>query len=329
VSAGYPDPRRGDATDIVLPQRLSGPFVQELHPVERYRHRSSQLAAVVYYRNRGHSVITLQESTHHRRPWLLRTPYAVTLLARGRHQSSFELPLPAAGDKDNFATAVDVNWEVSDYLRAGETRLVDVALMLKPKVQDRLRTISRQFDLAQAEKADRAIKAELRNEEWQSIGAEYGVWTEVFVRIDLGRAARAIEDARTEQAVEGARDEARRERVRANMAEARLYVLGGEAEQFAYMWAQDPARAAEVLTAIQTLVKERRENAVEFLKKLLDDGVVQRHQLDEPIQRLLRAAVDGRLAPAPIAVEDGLPVMPTLLDEPLGRTWLDRGPGVA
>ncbi|MFE9423576.1 hypothetical protein ACFYNO_11520 [Kitasatospora sp. NPDC006697] len=307
-----------DPGDTELPQKLAGPFVRELHPQKRYTHRDHQLASVVFYRNGGHSVLTLQSRTHERRPWWfpwqVRRPAAVVQIAGGEHQSSFELRLPAKGDKDSFVTSVDVNWEVEKHLLAANKRLVDVGVMLRPRILDLLRTVSRGFDLADAERADWEIKKVQESEAWKEIGKEYGIRTRVFVRIDLGEAAQAIEKARNDEAVELARDQAREVRRRHNMQEALHVVRSGAADQYAFLLAQDPGRAHEVLGEVQRLAREHQQTAVDFVGKLVAEGVVQRHQLDESVQQLITHAMLGRLAPGAAWPEGGLPTMPTLLD---------------
>jgi len=121
--------------EVELPLQLRGPFLREFVPDGAYKHRGAQIAAVVFYKNGGHSVITVRGSQHQNKP-LVGRPTSVCQVARGRHQVSFEMQLPTLGDQADFTCAVDVNWEVQDFHLVAEKRVVDVEKMLRPPLLD-------------------------------------------------------------------------------------------------------------------------------------------------------------------------------------------------
>ncbi|HEY5834182.1 hypothetical protein [Streptomyces sp.] len=308
-------PQFAQQQEVELPLQLQGPFVREFVPQTTYKHRGAQIASVVFYGNGGHSVITVRGSQHHGKPMFGR-PTSVCHIARGRHQVSFEMELPTLGDQANFQCAVDVNWEVQDFHLVAEKRVVDVEKMLRPPLLARLRMITRRHRLDGAQAADEAIQAELADGRWTSFGADLGLATEVFVRIDLGRAAadhnQDIVQVRHNATVQSAIDQAAAARVKANLPAARQLIEAGEAEHYVHLLAQDPARAADVLGALQIQAKEQRQGALEYLTRLIDQGIVQRHQVEGQVQMLIDFArtVGGKV------FEGGLPQPATALATP-------------
>lgn len=312
--------------DVELPRQLQGPFIREFVPHTAYQHRGAQIASVVFYRNGGHSVITVRGAQHHDKPMFGRRPTSVCHIARGRHQVSFEMELPTLGDQANFQCAVDVNWEVQDFHLVAEKRVVDVEKMLRPPLLARLRMITRRHRLDGAQAADEAIQAELADGRWTSFGAEIGLATEVFVRIDLGRAAadhnQHIVQVGYHATVQSAIDQAAAARVKANLPAARQLIEAGEAEHYVHLLAQDPSRAADILGALQLQAKEQRQGALEYLTRLIDQGVVQRHQVEGQVQMLIdyARAVGGKVFEG--GLPGGLPQPATALAIPPGT-----GPG--
>lgn len=276
--------------DVELPHQLQGPFLKEFVPQGGYKHHGAQIASVVFYRNGGYSVITVRGAQHHDKP-VFGKPTSVCHIARGRHQASFEMQLPTLGDQADFTCAVDVNWEVADFHLVAEKRVVDVEKMLRPPLLARLRSITRRHGLDGAQAADEAIQAELSGGNWSAFGTDIGLITQVFVRIDLGRAAsdhnqRMLQVQHT-ATVQSAADRANAARLQANLTDARRLIEAGEAEQYAVLLAQDPSRAAEVFGALQAEAKEQRQGALEYLTRLIDKGVVQRHQVEGQVQMLI------------------------------------------
>ncbi|WP_329135316.1 hypothetical protein OG552_21425 [Streptomyces sp. NBC_01476] len=312
-----PDNRNGSAGThpVTIPADLRGPFFDEIMPDGPYKHRGAQLAAVAFYRNGGHSVITVQGAKSHNKPVIGR-PTSICRIVRGEYQTSFQMELPTYGDQATFLCAVDINWEVRDFHRVAEKRVVDVEKMLRPPLLARLRAVTRQHGLSGAQAADEAIQAELAGGSWSSFGADIGLATKVFVRIDLGRAATdhnlAVVRVQHDATVQTALDQAAAARVQANLPAARALIQSGEAEQYATLVAQNPGGAADLLGALQAQAREQRKGALEYLSHLIDQGVVQRHQVEGPVQML----IDYARATGGAVFEGGLPQPPTSLPAP-------------
>ncbi|MEV3909384.1 MULTISPECIES: hypothetical protein [Streptomyces] len=301
--------------EFVLPHDLRGPFVREFAPQAAYRHRNSQVASVLYYKNGGYSILTVRGAEHFNKP-LMAKPTSVCWIARGQHQASFQLELPTHGDRSRFKAGADVNWEVRDFYLAAEKRVVDVERMLRPPLEARLRGISRRYSLDSAQQVDEAIQDELASGRWNDFGADLGLVTQVFIRIDLGQAAAdhqaqmvAVEKG---SKVQEAMDLAHKARIAANLDDAHKLISAGETVQYATMLAQDPSRAHEILGVLQQQAREQRQGALDYLTNLINQGVVQRHQIDDQVQALIdySRTVAGGVFP------NGIPQAPTSLPIP-------------
>ncbi|MEU6193316.1 hypothetical protein [Streptomyces sp. NPDC047061] len=302
--------------EFVLPHDLRGPFVREFAPQATYRHRNSQVASVLYYKNGGHSILTVRGAEHFNKP-LMGRPTSVCWIARGQHQVSFQLALPTLGDRAQFRAGADVNWEVRDFYTAAEKRVVDVERMLRPSLEARLRGLSRRYSLDSAQQVDEAIQDELASGRWNDFGAELGLATQVFVRIDLGQAAAdhqaqmvAVEKGGV---VQEAMDNVTKARIAANMDDAQKLITAGETVQYAHLLASDPGRAAEILGVLQQQARDQRQGALDYLTNLISQGVVQRHQIDDQVQALIDYS---RTVSTGVFPNGALPQAPTSLPVP-------------
>ncbi|MFZ3596275.1 hypothetical protein [Streptomyces sp. BH104] len=303
------------STEIQLPYPLLGPFIREFAPENGYKHRSAQVASVMFYKNSGHSVVTVRGAEHVNKPFMGK-PTSVCWIARGQHQVSFRVALPSRGDRADFVAEADVNWEVRDFHLAAEKRVVNVEQMLRPELLARLRGVSRQYGLDRAQAADEAIQDELSTGRWSDFGASLGLSTQVFVRIDLGAAAQKhmgemIAVSHTTE-VDMAKDKAHHLRTQANMEFAGRLIEGGEATQYQYLLATDPTQAGVILRELQEQAKEQRTGALDYLSRLIDAGVVQRHQVEDQVRRL----IDFARATSGNALGQGLPQPATALPTP-------------
>jgi hypothetical protein len=123
------------------------------------------VASVIFYGNGGYTIATVRDKQHVNKPFMGK-PTSVCLIARGQHQMSFALELPTLGDR--------AHWEVSDFHLAAEKRVVDVARMLRPSLQARLRATTRRYNLDSAQIADEAIQHELVGGHWATSGRSWG-----------------------------------------------------------------------------------------------------------------------------------------------------------
>ncbi|MEU2052637.1 hypothetical protein [Streptomyces bungoensis] len=244
----------------------AGPFLREYAPNGMPPQVSAQRASVLFYRNGGHSVITVSGARHVDKRALAR-PYTVCEIAQGTFVSPLRLDLPAAGGTSFFKAEVDIEWEVTDPHLAAVQVVTDVAARLTSPVLERLREVTLTYRVTDAEQANRVITRECAGGRWSDLGADLGLRVRLYVR--LGVDDEAIEYARKTR---GAHADAQVTRVRQDHFQRML--LGGELEQLSFMLAADP------------------EGAKDFLEKIRQEG---REDEKERVDRLYGMAVRGEL----------------------------------
>ncbi|MFF9602054.1 hypothetical protein ACF1GY_07205 [Streptomyces sp. NPDC014684] len=252
----------------------AGPFLREYAPLGAFPVASAQKACVLFYRNGGHSVITVAGVRHVDKRALAR-PYNVCEIAQGTHVSPLQLELPAAGGTSFFKAEVDIEWEVTDPYLAAVQVVTDVAARLTSPVLERLREITLTYRVTDAEQANRVITRECVGGRWSDLGSELGLRVRLYVR--LGVDDEAIEYARQRR---GAQADAEVTRVR--QESFRRMLQGGELEQLSFMLAADP------------------EGAKDFLEKIRQEG---RQDERERVDRLYTMALRGELHSADVETQ--------------------------
>ncbi|OEJ93898.1 hypothetical protein [Streptomyces thermolilacinus] len=341
------DPPRDAESDAEPPgTRPRGPLLRESRPP--YRRTSGRVAAVLLYRNGGHRVVSPDRTEDFRKP-RLGSPYTVFEVLLGRNVTEFDLELPAAGDGVSFRAKASVQWEVDDPHLVVRRQVWDVAELLRDDLLDGLRAISRRFGITEAQRADEAVRDELAAGRLQ-LGRDLGLRTRVHVFFDLDRDVKGqlAEADRTLVGMGVDRRVAERERRKdaydrqllADRArELQAMLQRGEAAQIAHHMAANPDKQWEIR---RQLLAEEREGKADFLAvlhRLIDTGVIERHDLDQMTYQVLehlRSSSGGVLGgvadrvldlprqPAPrAALTDGgpsaEPVRPPWEDEPAGR----------
>ncbi|MEV6007893.1 hypothetical protein AB0M29_13875 [Streptomyces sp. NPDC051976] len=283
--------------ELVLPEQLKGPFQHEYDPAGEFRHPGSQLTSVLFYRSGGYSVVSAMGTEHFGKRFGAK-PYTVIEVARGRHTTSFELELPAAGGASFFQSQVDVQWEVVDNFRVVDQRVVDVAEVLGPQIKQRLHQVSERYAVDDAQRANQAVNSELEAGQWRDLGSEFGLQTKVFVRIAVD--AKAVRHADKDRDLRWEQHEAKVLQETARLKERhqselltlrteffRMMMAGGQGEQINYMLAQDEANAGAFL---ETLRQEKRGDQAEMLDRVMQwvsDGVIQSPDIERQVRRML------------------------------------------
>ncbi|MEW2256431.1 hypothetical protein [Streptomyces sp. NPDC047869] len=252
----------------------AGPFLREYAPLGTFPAASAQKASVLFYRNGGHSVVTVSGVRHVDKRTLAR-PYNVCEIAQGTYVSPLQLELPAAGGTSFFKAEVDIEWEVTDPHLAAVQVVTDVAARLTSPVLERLREITLTYRVTDAEQANRVITRECVGGRWSDLGSELGLRVRLYVR--LGVNDEAIEYAKQRR---GAQADAEVTRVRQDSF--RRMLQGGELEQLSFMLAADP------------------EGAKDFLEKIRQEG---RQDERERVDRLYTMALRGELHAADVETQ--------------------------
>ncbi|WP_328667482.1 hypothetical protein OG905_10595 [Streptomyces sp. NBC_00322] len=259
-------------------ERPKGPLVRECSPP--YRRRSGQIVAVVMYGNGGHSVVWPGRRENHERRWLLSRAYTVFEVLLGRNVTEFDLRLPASGDGIFFDASAKVHWEVTDPYVVVTQRVWDVAELLHDELLDGLRAVSRRFALTDAQRADEAVREELRAGRLV-LGRDLGLRTWVHVFIDLNTVVQQNVQKQYEDAAE-------RRMVAERARELEILLRRGEEAEIAHHMAQNPDKQWEIRRAIR---QEKRDGQADFLavfNRLIDSGVLERHDIGEPMYEVLQ-----------------------------------------
>ncbi len=267
---------------------VRGPLVREYESSGRFRRPSMQVAAVLRYENGGYSVVWPDRREDVNKP-LFRGPFRVMEVRMGWHVTEFRTELPAAGDAESFRASVEVRWRVVDAYATVCANVWDLAGYFSPVLLKALRGATRRYRISEAERADRAVEAELAD---LRLGEELGLETDVFVRIDLSERGISAERQRTEIDHEGdlARrqhaEELKKERreqelTRMRATELQEMLSGSDDSRIAWFMARDKARAWDIHQAILQERREERALSIETVFRFVDGGLIERHDLND------------------------------------------------
>jgi hypothetical protein len=320
-------------------QSSGRPLLREISPP--YRRRSGEIAAVLLYRNGGHRVVWPDRTEDSGKPFL-GSPYTVFEVRLGRNVTGFALRLPAAGDGAFFDARVRVRWTVEDPYLVVREQVRDVAELLHDELFDGLRSLSRRFRLTEAQRAEEAVRETLATGRLV-VGRDIGLRAQVYVFVDLdekvqeevARADRVdvtlTADVREAQAALH-REEWERRRVAAEAAALEEMFRRGDLAQLAHHMARNPDKEMEIRAQ---LLQEKREGQAELLavfNRMLDSGVLERHEVDEQAYQILQhlrgsaGAVLGGVAERVLDTgrRAGRPALERAVPEPAAPLWDDE-----
>ncbi|WP_055603027.1 hypothetical protein, partial [Streptomyces aureus] len=275
-------------------ERPRGPLIAEYAPP--YRRRSGKVAAVLLYRNGGHRVVWPDRVEDVNKP-LLGSAYTIFEVRLGRNVTEFRLRLPAAGDGVFFEALAKVTWVVTDPHLVVREQVEDVAELLHDELLDGLRRISRRFRITEAQRADEAVREELSTGRLR-FGADIGLRTRVHVFVDLDDSVKAEVSRRDRVGVTMEADERVAEAERRREAAERALVADraremealfrrGDLAQIAHHMAMHPDKQWEIRTQLQRERREGQEDYLAVFNRLLDTGVLERHDIGEQMYQVL------------------------------------------
>ncbi|GAB7032453.1 hypothetical protein AB0G35_03455 [Streptomyces sp. NPDC021749] len=254
----------------------AGPFLREYAPTGPFRHTSARTASVLFYRNGGYSVATVRGTEHHDKRALAR-PHTICEIALGTFVTTLQLELPAAGGTTFFKAEVEIHWTVSDPHLAATEVVTDVAQRLTAPTLERLREVSAEFPVNQAEQADRAITRQCAGGRWDDLGADLGLRVRLYVRLRV--------DDRTIHHMDDIRDaHASAELTRVHQNTFRDMLQGGELDQLSYMLAAEPEAAKDFLEKIRQEGRADEKERIDRLFDMVDSGQI--HSSEVEIQAL-------------------------------------------
>ncbi|MGW0767177.1 hypothetical protein [Streptomyces sp. NPDC002676] len=251
-------------------QELPGPFLREYRPAWPYRHRSAQVVAVLYYRNRPPRAVGPEGEEGFLLRWLTR-PYTAFELQLGWHTVSFKAQLPAAEAGRSFPAEVRVRWQVADPCLVARSQVSDVAALLLPELEQRLRDVSRTFSIRHAEKVRDAVHEALSG---QRLGGRFGLELDAFVTISSDK---LIQD----HGESLGRDESKRELIDRWSRDFQRALEAGDDAMMARMIAADPKDQQAIRQMFRKEQREERQDVMEVMSRLIDGGLLERWELGE------------------------------------------------
>ncbi|MFD7428335.1 hypothetical protein ACFV6Z_14945 [Streptomyces sp. NPDC059818] len=302
----------------------AGPLLREYAPTGPFRQASARTASVLFYRNGGYSVATVSGVEHYDKRALAR-PHTVCEIALGTYGTTLQMELPAKGGASFFKAEVDIHWTVTDPHLAATEVVTDVAKRLTAPILERLREVSSDFPVAEAEQANRAITGHCAGGRWDDLGADVGLRVRLYVRLRVDdRTITHMDDIRE------ARDSA--EVTRVHQERFRAMLQGGELDQLSYMLAAQPEAAKDFLEKIRQEGRQDEKDRVERLFDMVDSGQIQSNDLETQALALLnrgRRPVQGPVGSLPAHRRP--PQLEPAAPEPYAPDWLadepPAGPG--
>ncbi|MFD9716571.1 hypothetical protein [Streptomyces sp. NPDC059076] len=287
-----PGPGRGNGAELPdnagensrrLPESIPGPFLRETPlPGRGYRHDGgAQSASVVFYEGGGCTVYTVNgpHEVRERRWWA--RPLSVCHVACGRHITTFEVRLPAAGAATFFVTKVTLRWQVTDYERVAVNQLASVERDLGEEIVDRLREVSERYPVREAQQANTAIRADIRAGRWRDLGAEVGLSAELFV--DVG-----TDEVILDQVREARTDEGEEQRVGRRFAAYSKLAAGSASDRLAYLMASGTKQDVKgVITMMQEDDAQGRSDTRDFFLRMLEQDRITSPELEAHLRSLI------------------------------------------
>lgn len=295
----------------------AGPLLREYAPTGVFRQTSARTASVLFYRKGGYSVATASGIEHFdRRP--LARPHTVCEIALGTYETTLKMELPAKGGASFFQVEIDIHWTVTDPHLAATEVVTDVAKRLTAPILERLREVSSDFPVAEAEQANRAITSHCAGGRWGDLGSDLGLRVRLYVRMRM--------DDRTITHMDDIREaHASAEVTRVHQEKFRAMLQGGELDQLSYMLAAEPEAAKDFLEKIRQEGRQDEKDRVDRLFDMVDSGQIQSNELETQALALLnrgRRPVQGPVGSLPAHRRPPAPELEPGDAEPYSPDWL-------
>ncbi|AZM46947.1 hypothetical protein DMB38_15035 [Streptomyces sp. WAC 06738] len=268
---------------------MAGPFLREYRPEWPYKHPSAQVATVLYYRGRPTQTVHPDGGVRFLLRWWFPRPYTAFELQLGWHTVSFKAELPAAESGRTFPAEVDVRWQVSNPQLVARSQVTDVAALLVPELEQRLRDVSRGYSINSAEEVRDAVRAELRT---QPLGSQFGLDLDVFVTISAdrliqdhgksrGRVLHQTDLERLKHRLRHLRDGNKRKLIREWANDFQEAVERGDHVLMAQMMARNPKDVAEIRKMFRKEQRKEFQDGMELMSRLIDGGLLERWELGD------------------------------------------------
>ncbi|MFH8882054.1 hypothetical protein [Streptomyces californicus] len=316
----------------------AGPFLREYEPTGPVRRSGARTTSVLFYR-RGYSVAGVTGVEHYGKPPMAR-PHTVCEIATGTFVTTLRMELPAAGGATFFKAEVDIQWTVEDPHRVAVEVVTDIAQRLTAPTLERLRQISAQFPVHQADEANSAITQQCSSGRWDDLGTDLGLRVRLYVRL-------RVDDHTIVQTTHIRNHQGASQLARMRQEEYLRMLRGGDLEQLSHMLAADPDAANTFLEKIRQEGRQDEKERVDRMFSMVADGRIHSDEVENqalaylnkqhlsiqgPIGTRTARRAPQELEPAreepfePDWMADEPPVRGPRTPERDGRPRRDRGP---
>ena len=273
----------------------------------------AHVAIVVVYHSGEHQVIWPHERTRvhlHRRP---ATVYEIDL---GIHHARVEEDLPSQGHTASFHAKISIDWRVLDPSAIVRHQVMDISKSLYADLLHRARGIAREFMIDQITEAEDKINDQFQGIELDvttptgmqqamqkatnlgCLGAKYGLWTSAITHLTLDEAATehnakmmklrwALEEEEAEQRLRMMKNQNEQEITAERIAVYREIIASGDVERFALRLANHPDEISAVTEIIREDQLTSRQDTINFIKHMVDSGVVERWEVSDQVREAL------------------------------------------
>ncbi|MGW6284286.1 hypothetical protein [Streptomyces sp. NPDC055107] len=305
----------------VDPSRPVGPFLREYTPTGPFRQGGARTTSVLFYR-RGYSVAGISGIEHYDKPPLAWRPHTICEIATGTFVTTLRMELPASGGTTFFKAEVDIQWTVEDPHLVAVQVVTDIAQSLTAPTLERLREISAQYPVHQAEQANADITRTCVSGRWNDLGTTLGLRVRLFVRLRV--------DDRTIGHTEKVRSH-ESEAVLARMRQENYLRMlqGGDLEQLSHMLAADPEAANSFLEKIRQEGRQDEKERVDRLFSMIADGQIHSDEIETRVLDDLsrqHLGIQGAIGTRP--ARRSQPVLPPAHEEPFTPDWVADEPPV-
>ena len=295
------------------PKRHPEQIVHEARWGWKLARARAHVAVVVVYHSGGHQVIWPHERTRvhlHRRP---ATIYEVDL---GIHHARVEEDLPSQGHSGSFHAKISVDWRVLDPSAVVRHQVLDIGKSLYADLLHRACGIAREFTVDQVTDAEDKINDQLQGVDLDittpagmqqamqkaikagCLGANYGLWTSAITHLTLDQAATehnakmmklkwALEEEEAEHGLRVIKNQNEQKITAERITVYREIIASGDVERFALRLANHPDEVSAVTEIIREDQLTRRQDTIDFIKHMVDSGVVERWEVSDQVREAL------------------------------------------
>lgn len=221
---------------------------------------------------------------------------AVYEVDTGLHHHDVVVNLPAHGDEFPFYAWVDIEWRVIEVERVGRDRVDDVIRALHPELRRAMSSATRNHVLTAIEDAEKAALNVLAS---SGIGTRYGVECTFWVRLSGDRAPVHHSAAKREPVqqlelesgsheLRELRQENEHDLLKERVSAYREYMQAGHLDQAALRLAKSPKAAPAVAQLLRAERHDERQQAIDFITKLAESGVIEKSQANDMLDGALR-----------------------------------------